>query len=103
MLPSAVAADGLGCRSKRRIRDGSVAPHHSLRLPPTKRHYDWRREARVERHRRAMVPEIVKMEVLQAGAAGGFPEDPGDVHAAVGRAVWAREYPHLVVGLQLPL
>ena len=98
-----MSAHGFGRSPQRLIRDRRVPPHHPFGLPATKRHDNRRGEALVERHRRAVVSEIVEMEVAEPHGAGGLPENPADVHAAVGAAIRAWEYPVSFMPLELAL
>ena len=62
-----------------------------------------RREARVERHRRAVVTQVMEVKILQPCATGDFTEYAADMDAAVRGAVWTREHPLLFMSLELAL
>src|SRR2546425_8865471 len=82
-LPLRAAAGGLSGRPESLIRHCGVPAHHLCRLPPTKLHHDLTGEAGVQRHRGAVVTEIVEMEISEAAGPTGFPEDPTHVDPAI--------------------
>ncbi len=89
------AAHRLRSRPQRLIRHRRVPSHHRLRLRAAESHYDRCRKARVEGHRRPVMAEIGKPEILEPGRPGRLAEHARDMDLAVGLTVRIREDPGL--------
>jgi len=96
-----VPADGLGRAPEGLVGNRGVTPHHALGLPTSEGHHDWGGEARIEGHRRPVMPEVVKAEIAEPGAPAGLPEDAAHMHPGIGASLRVREDPLRVVAGQL--
>src|SRR5262245_38009689 len=93
-------SDGFGGGTERTIGDRSVSPDHPLGLPAAQSHQNRHTESRIERHRGAMMSEVMEVKVLESGGAGRLPKHVTDMDSAIRMTVWPREHPRALMGLQ---